>query len=66
MSNKNKKIDFNNPGDLGDIVNSMASAKTGKKINVNMKFVGIATGYFLLSGLIANGYGIVKLILMLF
>lgn len=66
MANKNKKVDFNNPGDLGDIVNQIASEKTGKKVNINMKFVAIVVGYFLLSGALLNGYGIVKLILMLF
>ena len=63
---KKEKVDFNNPSDFGSIVNQIASAKTGKKIKVNLKLVVALIVYFAVCGLGLNIYWLVKLILNLF
>jgi len=66
MSKKSGKIDFNNPGDLGSIVNEIASAKTGVKVKVNLKLIVVIIVYFVVCGLGLNIYWLVNLILKLF
>jgi len=66
MSKQSGKVDFNNQNDIGDIVSQIASAKTGKKIKINMKLIGVIVFYFLICGLGVNIYWIYKLILNLF
>jgi len=56
------KVDFNKQEDINDIVSQLASAKTGKKIRINMKVVAISAAYFILSGLAVNVYLLIKLI----
>lgn len=66
MSSQKKKIDFNNSDDMSSIVSQIASEKTGKKMNINMKLVGVLAAYFIVTGLISNIYFLVKLILYIF
>lgn len=66
MSKKSGKVDFNNPGDIGDIVSQMASAKTGKKVKINFKLLIVIFIYFMITGLCLNVYWIYKLVLNLF
>lgn len=66
MSKKSGKVDFNNPGDIGDIISEMTSAKTGKKVKVPIKFLLVLFIYFMVCGLVSNIYWIYSLILNLF
>jgi hypothetical protein len=63
---KKEKVDFNNPSDFKSIVNEIASAKTGKKVKVNLKLVVALVVYVSVCGLALNVYWLVKLILNLF
>lgn len=62
---KKQKIDFNNPGDFGSIVNEIASSKTGKKVKIPFKGLLVLVIYLAISGLFINCYWLYLLILKL-
>lgn len=66
MADKKQKVDFNDEASFNNIVNEIASQKTGKKININIKLLAVVFSYFCISGIGLNIYWIVKLILKLF
>lgn len=61
-----QKVDFNKQEDVESLVNSVINEKTGGKIKINMKVVGVFVAYLCISGIVVNFYLIVKLLLKLF